>query len=140
MTARIRVFVSSVQNELEDERLIVQNLVNTDPFLSAHCAPVLYEFEPASPVKALEDCLDCLDGCHIYLVIVGAQQGTSVGDLTVTHAEGSYRTYRLTEHTPPTVDSLVELIWTTSRGMRYCGMEVAGMPPATGNFSKTVGR
>lgn len=87
MTARIRVFVSSVQNELEDERLIVQNLVNTDPFLSAHCAPVLYEFEPASPVKALEDCLDCLDGCHIYLVIVGAQQGTSVGDLTVTHAE-----------------------------------------------------
>ncbi len=87
MTARIRVFVSSVQNELEDERLIVQNLVNTDPFLSAHCTPVLYEFEPASPAKALEDCLDCLDGCHIYLVIVGAQQGTSVGDLTITHAE-----------------------------------------------------
>lgn len=45
MTAKLRVFVSSVQKELEDERLIVQNLVNTDSFLSAHCVPVLYEFE-----------------------------------------------------------------------------------------------
>ena len=28
----LRVFVSSVQEELEDERLIVQNLIQTDPF------------------------------------------------------------------------------------------------------------
>lgn len=41
MSATLRIFVSSVQKELEDERLIVQNLVNTDPFLSAHCLPVL---------------------------------------------------------------------------------------------------
>jgi len=57
MTASRRVFVSSVQKELEDERLIVQNLVNTDPFLAAHCVPVLYELEPASPEKALDGCL-----------------------------------------------------------------------------------
>ena len=50
-----------LQKELEDERLIVQNLLNTDPFLSAHCAPLLYEFEPASvgvpdgPAVALGD-------------------------------------------------------------------------------------
>jgi len=44
MSAKLRLFVSSVQKELEDERLIVQNLVNTDAFLSAHCVPVLYEF------------------------------------------------------------------------------------------------
>ena len=54
MTAKLKVFVSSVQKELEDERLIVQNLINTDVFLLAHCAPVLYEFEPASPKKALK--------------------------------------------------------------------------------------
>lgn len=30
MTTKLCVFVSSVQKELEDERLIVQNLVNTD--------------------------------------------------------------------------------------------------------------
>lgn len=33
MTGRFQLFVSSVQNELEDERLIVQNLLNTDTFL-----------------------------------------------------------------------------------------------------------
>jgi len=87
MTPRLRVFVSSVQKELEDERLIVQNLVNTDSFLSAHCVPVLYEFEPASPDKALEGCLKALDTCQIYLLIVAVQYGSLVGDLSVTHAE-----------------------------------------------------
>ena len=54
MNEKLNIFVSSVQKELEDERVIVQNLLSTDPFLSAHCSPILYEFEPASPDKALE--------------------------------------------------------------------------------------
>lgn len=87
MTAPLRVFVSSVQKELEDERLIVQNLVNTDPFLSAHCVPVLYEFEPASPIKALDGCLMELDHCQIYLLVVGIKYGSPVGDISITHAE-----------------------------------------------------
>jgi len=87
MTAKLCVFVSSVQKELEDERLIVQNLVNTDTFLSAHCTPVLYELEPASPDKALEGCLQSLDGCQVYLLIVGIEYGTPVGGLSITHAE-----------------------------------------------------
>ena len=87
MSTTLRLFVSSVQKELEDERLIVQNLVSTDPFLLAHCTPVLYEFEPASPAKALEGCLASLDGCQAYLLIVGAQYGSLVGDLSITHAE-----------------------------------------------------
>jgi predicted HTH transcriptional regulator len=81
------VFVSSVQKELEDERLIVQNLVNTDSFLSAHCTPVLYEYEPAAPTRALEGCLEALDACHVYLLIVGVQYGTPLGELSITHAE-----------------------------------------------------
>jgi ATP-dependent DNA helicase RecG len=85
--SKLGVFVSSVQKELEDERLIVQNLINTDPFLSAHCLPVLYEFEPASPEKALEGCLNTLDTCHIYLLIVAVQYGSLVGELSITHAE-----------------------------------------------------
>lgn len=32
MNAQLRVFVSSVQKEFEDERLIVQNLINTDAY------------------------------------------------------------------------------------------------------------
>jgi predicted HTH transcriptional regulator len=87
MTPALRIFVSSVQKELEDERLIVQNLVNTDPFLSAHCSPVLYEYEPASPEKAMEGCLKLLDTCQVFLLMVESQYGTLVGDLSITHTE-----------------------------------------------------
>ncbi|PKN28379.1 MAG: ATP-dependent DNA helicase [Deltaproteobacteria bacterium HGW-Deltaproteobacteria-21] len=87
MSAKLQVFVSSVQKELEDERLIVQNLLNTDPFLSLHCVPVLYEFEPASPEKATDGCLKTLEGCQLYLLIVGLQYGTRLGDLSITHSE-----------------------------------------------------
>ena len=87
MTGKLNVFVSSVQKELEDERVIVQNLLNTDAFLSAHCSPVLYEFEPASPDKALKGCLKSLDGCQLYLLIVASEYGTVIGKLSITHAE-----------------------------------------------------
>ena len=49
MTASLRVFVSSVQKELEDERLIVQNLVNTDPFLAALASPFSASSSPHPP-------------------------------------------------------------------------------------------
>ncbi|MCX5825549.1 MAG: DUF4062 domain-containing protein [Deltaproteobacteria bacterium] len=87
MNGKLRIFVSSVQKELEDERLIVQNLLNTDSFLSAHCAPVLYECEPASPDKALEGCLKALDECQVYVLIVAAQYGARIGETSITHAE-----------------------------------------------------
>ena len=87
MTAKLRLFVSSVQKELEDERLVTQNLVNTDGFLSTHCVPVLYEFEPASPDKALDSCLATLDACQVYVLIVGVQYGVPVGALSITHQE-----------------------------------------------------
>ena len=87
MNTKLCVFVSSVQKELEDERLILQNLMTTDVFLAAYCTPVLYELEPASPDKALEGCLQSLDGCQVYLLIVGVEYGTPVGKLSITHAE-----------------------------------------------------
>lgn len=87
MSDKLHVFVSSVQKELEDERMIVQNLFSTDLFLAAHCAPVLYEFEPASPDKALDGCMKALDTCQVYLLIIDKQYGTLVGDLSITHAE-----------------------------------------------------
>lgn len=84
---KLRVFISSVQKELEDERLIVQNLLNTDSFLSTHCVPVLDECEPASPDKALEGCLKVLDGCQVYVLVVAAQYGARIGELSITHVE-----------------------------------------------------
>ncbi len=87
MGPELRIFVSSVQQELEDERLIVQNLVSTDPFLRAHCRAVLYEFEPASPSVAATDCLVVLDGCDAYVLIIATRYGSRVGDLSITHLE-----------------------------------------------------
>ncbi|MGH9823783.1 MAG: DUF4062 domain-containing protein, partial [Blastocatellia bacterium] len=85
--SRLRVFVSSVQKELESERLAVVQLVSTDSFLSAHCEPVLYELLPASPQKAVEDCLDVLRTCEIYLCIIYQAYGSKVGKLSITHQE-----------------------------------------------------
>ena len=85
--AELKVFVSSVQKELEDERLIVQNLIQTDPFLQQHCTPVLYEFEPASPEDALEECLNLVDECQIYLLMIGTKYGHEVDGLSITHKE-----------------------------------------------------
>jgi len=87
VTDKLRVFVSSVQKELEDERLIVQNLTNTDPFLSAHCTAVLYEFEPASPEKATVDCLATLGTCQVLLQMIAVEYGTPVDGLSITHRE-----------------------------------------------------
>jgi hypothetical protein len=61
-------------------------VLNTDSFLGAHYAPVLYEFEPASPYKALDGCLKSLDNCQVYLLIIGSQYGTLAGNLSITHA------------------------------------------------------
>ena len=83
----VRIFVSSVQKELENERVTVQQLIHTDPFLSAHCIPVLYEYEPASPKKAVRDCLETLNGCQIYVLIVWQQYGSCIGKLSITHHE-----------------------------------------------------
>lgn len=91
MTGKLRVFVSSVQKEIEDERLVVQNLLSTDPFLAAHCVPVLYEFEPASPTPAVEGCLRSLDRCQVYVLIVGVQYGTPVDGLPAVEAQLSAR-------------------------------------------------
>ena len=84
---KLRVFVSSVEKEMKDERLIVQNLINTDAFLSAHAVPVLYEVEPASPENPVVECLKVLDTCQVYLLIVGQQYGDPVDGLAMTHRE-----------------------------------------------------
>lgn len=87
MTAKLCIFVSSVHQELEDERLIVQNLLNTDAFLSASCTPILCELEPVSPGETLEGCLHVLGSCQAYLLLVGIASGTPVNGLSIPLAE-----------------------------------------------------
>jgi HEAT repeat protein len=84
------IFVSSVQKELENERVTIQDLVESDPFLSAHYTSLLYEYEPASPEKTLEGCLSALNNCQVYLLIVGVKCGTLLGEISITHTEYRY--------------------------------------------------
>ncbi len=85
--SKLRVFISSVQKELENERLAVLSLISTDSFLQAHCEPVLYEFEPASPAKAAEECLALLNGCDICLTIIWKEYGYAVDGISITRQE-----------------------------------------------------
>lgn len=87
MDKKLRLFISSVQKELENERLTVLALVTTDPFLLANCEAILYEYSPASPEKSTEECLAILDSCDVCLSIMGKEYGNYSGTLSVTHQE-----------------------------------------------------
>jgi predicted HTH transcriptional regulator len=89
---RLRVFVSSVQKELEHERAAVAQLISVDPFLLKHCEAVLYDKEPPPGRPNPKAYLDCLRSCQIYLLMVDLEYGRAGGDLSATHEE-----YRLAQ-------------------------------------------
>ncbi len=84
---KIRVFISSVQKELDDERLSLQILLTTDPFLSQHCVPVLFEKYPAPLVPNQKAYLELLKSCHVYLGMIWKEYGNPAGGLSSTHSE-----------------------------------------------------
>ena len=87
---KVRVFISSVQKELEPERLAIASLISTDSFLCEHLEPVLFDKEPISGRKASKPYLDCLDTCQVYLLMINREYGRSHGPLSATHHEYRY--------------------------------------------------
>lgn len=85
--SKLRVFVSSVQKELENERVAVASLITTDPWLLQHCEPVLFEKEPAPARKLSQPYLKCLESCQIYLLLIHKEYGKPDGSLSATHHE-----------------------------------------------------
>jgi len=86
--SRLRVFVSSVQNELQDQRVAVSNLITIDPFLQQHCDPLLYEFEPASTNKSAKECIKLVKASDIFVLIIGDRYGrTTKSGFSITHQE-----------------------------------------------------
>jgi ATP-dependent DNA helicase RecG len=83
----VRVFISSVQKELEHERAAVAQLISTDPFLLKHCEAVLYDKEPSSGRPSEKGYLECLKSCQIYLLLVDIEYGRPAGDFSATHEE-----------------------------------------------------
>jgi predicted HTH transcriptional regulator len=90
--AKLRIFVSSVQKELEHERAAIAQLISVDPFLLKHCEAVLYDKEPPVGRPNAKAYLDCLRSCQIYLLMVDLEYGRPAGDLSATHEE-----YRLAQ-------------------------------------------
>jgi ATP-dependent DNA helicase RecG len=85
--SKLRVFVSSVQKEMEIERVAIASLITTDPWLLQHCEPVLFEKEPAPARKSSQPYLKCLESCQIYLVLIHKEYGKPDGSLSATHHE-----------------------------------------------------
>jgi predicted HTH transcriptional regulator len=84
---KLRVFISSVQKELELERAAVAALLATDPFLLLHCVPVLFEQEPPPPRPSRKPYLDSLKSCQAYVLMIGNEYGDTTGELSATHEE-----------------------------------------------------
>lgn len=86
-TNKRRIFISSVQKELELERITIASLITTDPFLSECLDPVLFDKEPISGRKASKPYLKCLDTCDLYLLMINREYGQPHGPMSATHHE-----------------------------------------------------
>ena len=72
---KLRIFVSSVQKELETERVAVAGWVSSDTGLSETCEVILFEQEPLSGKRIKKPYLESLKSCQIYLLIIDCEYG-----------------------------------------------------------------
>jgi predicted HTH transcriptional regulator len=85
---KLRIFVSSVQKELENERIAITELVSSDPFLDRHVKTILFEELPASASSAEAAYLMALRSSDIYIGILGFEYGRKGPDgFSATHRE-----------------------------------------------------
>ena len=72
----LRVFVSSVQKEMQEERRAVKDFLLHDPLLRRFCDDIfLFEDIPASDRRSDEVYLEEVDRCDIYIGLFGEQYG-----------------------------------------------------------------
>jgi len=84
MGTKDKVFISSVQKELEAERQALFALLTTDPFLKDHVEPVLFEQLPPPTRPKGKPYLDALKKCQIYVLLLDreyAQEGVEVSPM-----------------------------------------------------------
>ena len=82
-----KVFISSVQKELEAERLALLALLTTDPFLKDHVEPVLFEQLPPPPRPAEKPFLNALRKCQIYVLMLDRDYSDKDVDVSSTREE-----------------------------------------------------
>jgi len=84
---KLRVFISSVQKELEVERVSVSGEVSSNSELSKFCSVVLFEKEPLSGKKVAKPYIKCLESCDIYVLILDRKYGEKEVSISATHEE-----------------------------------------------------
>lgn len=87
---KFKIFISSVQKELETERLAIDELVIDSPVLSRYFETILFEKIPALTVSSKKAYLDSLKKSDIYIGILGHGYGT-VGKDGLSATEREYR-------------------------------------------------
>ncbi len=83
---KLRIFVSSVQKELEIERVAVAGWVSSDARLAEMCDVILFEKEPLSGKRISKPYLESLKSCQIYLLILDCEYGNPP-EFSATHEE-----------------------------------------------------
>jgi len=86
--SKLRIFVSSVQKELQTERQTIKEYVHADPMLGRFFEVFLFEDLPAQDRRADDVYLDEVDRCGVYVGVYGNQYGTEDADgLSTTERE-----------------------------------------------------
>lgn len=83
----IRVFVSSVQKELEPERLALFSLLTTDPTLKGHVEPVLFEQHPPPVRPTKKPYLEMLKTCQLFVLMLDREYAPDGIAKSATHEE-----------------------------------------------------
>jgi len=73
----VRVFISSVQKELEPERIALFSLLTTDPSLKDYIEPVLFEHLSPSPRPTKKPYLKTLKSCQVYIPMLDREYAMS---------------------------------------------------------------
>ena len=72
---KLKIFISSVQNEFEEERKILFEYFLADPLLGRFFEPFLFEQLPATDKKVDAVYLQEVEHCDSYLGILGKEYG-----------------------------------------------------------------
>lgn len=96
---KLRVFISSVQKELEEERMQLRILLTSDPFLLRYTVPKLFEKYPVPLRPDTKAYLKLLEKCQLYILIIGKEYGSDSGGKSATHHEYDFAQ----EHHLPTL-------------------------------------
>ena len=76
MNGKLRIFISSVQQEFAEERTALRDYLRGDPLFRRFCEVFLFEDVPAQDRRPDELYLDEVERCDIYLGLFGNEYGS----------------------------------------------------------------